>query len=99
MEHLNDEDIVLMALGEPGVATGGDLEAREHVHSCARCARELAAYRNLVELGRSSADDRNEQPAAPPPAVWGRIADELGLGAGHLPADRSREDDGAEPAA
>ena len=70
MQHPSEDDLALLALGEtvPGVA--------DHVLQCPACDGEVSALRATVATARSS--DMLEL-TAPPPAVWQRIADELGI--------------------
>lgn len=72
MQHPSEDDLTLFALGEPvpGIVT--------HVQDCPRCDGEVRALRSTVATARRS--DLLEL-AAPPPAVWQRIADELGIDA------------------
>lgn len=72
MQHPSEDDLTLLALGEPvpDVVT--------HVRGCPRCDGEVRALRATVATARRS--DMLEL-AAPPPAVWQRIADELGIDA------------------
>jgi len=68
--HPSDDDLALLALGEraPDVAA--------HVRDCPVCDGEVRALRATVATARGT--DMLEL-AAPPPAVWQRIAGELGL--------------------
>ena len=70
MPHPSEDDLALLALGEPvpGVAA--------HVSACTACDGEVRALRATVATARRG--DMVEL-AAPPPAVWHRIADELGI--------------------
>jgi anti-sigma-K factor RskA len=70
VQHPSEDDLALLALGEPvpGVA--------DHVEQCPVCDGEVSALRATVATARSS--DMLEL-TAPPPAVWQRIADELGI--------------------
>ena len=78
MEHLTEQDLVLLALGEAEAEFGAHGDVREHLRTCDRCTAELEALRHVVELGRGSATVRGIAPA-PPAAVWDGIAHELGL--------------------
>ena len=71
MPHPSEDDLTLLALGEPVP----DLVAG-HVRGCAACDGEVRALQSTVATARRS--DMLEL-AAPPPAVWQRIADELGI--------------------
>ncbi|CAA9305503.1 MAG: hypothetical protein AVDCRST_MAG07-53 [uncultured Frankineae bacterium] len=70
MPHPSEDDLALLALGEPSDDVGA------HVGSCPSCARELRALRSTVDTARRA--DLTDLPL-PPAAVWQRIADELGL--------------------
>ena len=70
MQHPTEDDLTLLALGEPVP------EVAAHVRQCPVCDGEVAALGATVETARRS--DMLEL-AAPPAAVWQRIADELGL--------------------
>ena len=72
MQHPSEDDLALLALGEPVP----DVDA--HVLACPVCDGEVRALRTTVDTARRS--DMLEL-APPPPAVWHRIADELGISA------------------
>jgi hypothetical protein len=74
--HLSEQDLVLLALGEPQTTTEAGEGAWAHLHSCPECSAELAAFRHVVDLGRESADDRGPTPSASP-QLWAGIADAL----------------------
>ncbi len=78
MEHLSEQDLVLLAFGEAETDFGADHEVREHLRSCDRCTNELETLRHVVELGRESGSYRGTAPT-PPPSVWDGIAHELAL--------------------
>ena len=61
MEHLTDDAIIDYAL-EPQTTASA---VAEHLRSCEQCAREVAAYRHLIDVGRESAEDHG--PTQPPP--------------------------------
>ncbi|WP_456844782.1 anti-sigma factor [Cellulomonas sp. P5_C6] len=92
--HVDDDVLALLALGEP-VGSTADLA---HIEECERCTDELTALRDVVGLARSGGPD--DVLVAPAPAVWGRIADELGLspGAQALATAAAPERSPAEPA-
>ena len=77
MQHPTEDDLTLLALGEPVP------EVAAHVRACPECEREVAALGATVATARRS--DMLEL-AAPPAVVWQRIADELGLAAANDPA-------------
>lgn len=97
MEHVDEDTLALLALGEPAT----DAE-RAHVAGCGRCSAELAELSAVVAVGRVTVPA--DAPTAPPPQVWARIRDELDLPAalepdGRAPAARAGAgaDDGAAP--
>lgn len=73
MEHCELDDLALMALDE--AAPSGAMES--HVHTCLACQAELAQLSRVVTIGRSIRLE--DQPVAPPPIVWDRIAAETGM--------------------
>ena len=70
MQHPGEDDLALLALGETVAGTAA------HVQDCSRCDGEVRALRATVATARRS-DMLELEP--PPPAVWQRIADELGI--------------------
>ncbi len=72
MPHLDPERLALMALGE----RISDEDEAAHIEACPRCAAELAELEHTVAIGRATIDDTLE---TPPPRVWHRITDELGM--------------------
>jgi anti-sigma-K factor RskA len=68
--HPTEDDLTLLALGEPVPHVAA------HVSDCTVCDGEVRALRATVDTARRS--DMLEL-APPPPAVWQRIADELGI--------------------
>lgn len=66
MQHLPEESLVALALGER-------VEGGEHAASCATCSAEIAAFRTAAQRVRAAA----VTPAAPPAGLWDRIAPEL----------------------
>ena len=89
MEHLSEQDLVLLALGEPATATEAGAPAWDHVHACDHCAADLAAFRHVGDLARESAADHGPTPPAAS-RLWQGIADELGLDDTEGPADGGR---------
>lgn len=73
MQHLDPDTLALLALGEP-VATPADTA---HLDSCPACEQELDELVLTARLGRDSLP--GAPLAAPHPAVWSRIAAELGI--------------------
>lgn len=76
MTHSDPDVLAMMATGDPDVPAV-DVE---HVAQCDDCARDLRAFRRIVDIARSgSPADSLDTPA---PSVWEGIAATLGLGAG-----------------
>ncbi|MFF0201431.1 anti-sigma factor [Streptomyces sp. NPDC005017] len=73
MEHVDEETLALMALGEDSSPS-----AKDHVRHCAHCARELAALTRVVSALRTPSIHEHEL-TSPPVDLWDSIADELGL--------------------
>lgn len=73
MEHVDDDGLALVALGEP--VPDAD---RAHLDHCPRCAAEVASLAAVVAVGRSVTPA--DTLVAPAPAVWDRIRAELDLG-------------------
>ena len=70
MPHPDEDDLALLALGEPTPHVAA------HVAACVACSAEVRALAATVTTARAA--DLDALPA-PPPSVWDRIADELGL--------------------
>ena len=70
MQHPAEADLALLALGESAPS------AQAHVAGCAACRREVEAFAATVATARSAGP---EQLPLPPPSVWARVQDELGL--------------------
>ena len=79
MSHIDPEVLALQALGE-NAAGADDLR---HIEDCADCRAELALLTRTAAVGRSSIGEG--ELVAPPPRVWSRIAEELGLEAATVP--------------
>ena len=74
--HSDPEDLALSALGgEAGLMTAPGSDA--HLADCPRCQSELDQLRAVVAAVRRVGPE--DQPAAPPPAVWDAILGELGI--------------------
>ena len=73
MSHLDDDQLALLALGEP-VASSTETA---HLRDCADCAAELAQMTRTVQIARTTIDPGTLE--APPDRVWTDIAQELGL--------------------
>lgn len=84
MMHLDDDDLVLHALGE---ATP-DAAAREHLDTCSLCKAELVALTRVSAVGRTL---RDEDLDTAPSAVWTGIHSELGLPPDLADVPQSRE--------
>ncbi len=68
MEHVSDDDLLVIALGE-------DSEFRDHVNSCPRCSARMDDMRGTIALARRA---QEEGPLLAPPAeVWSGIEAEL----------------------
>jgi len=78
VEHLTEQDLVLLALGEAETDFGSDHDLREHLNACDRCTTELETLRHVVHMGRESGAHRG-LPPTPPAAVWDGVARELAL--------------------
>ena len=74
MQHPEPEALALAGLGEPL-----DEATRDHLDACEQCREEVASFSAAVSVGRMVAADGSDTLVAPPPQVWGRIRDELGL--------------------
>jgi hypothetical protein len=75
MDHVDDEALALVAIGEPLT----DPEVVQHVSRCESCRHEIEALRSTVMVARSSI---GETALTPPPArVWQSVRAELGLAA------------------
>jgi hypothetical protein len=70
--HCDDEDLSLIALGEPADPTD-----EAHLQQCARCHSRLDQLTTVVSSARTVTDA--DRPVAPPDAVWDAIIDELGM--------------------
>ncbi|MBF4995440.1 anti-sigma factor [Arthrobacter gandavensis] len=70
MQHLHDDALALLALGEDPTT-----EETAHLEHCGQCAGEITAYGRVVKAGRSAA----EAGSVPPPTVWAGIHEALGL--------------------
>lgn len=68
--HCDPDELALLALGEAIDPAGAD-----HVAHCDQCSRELAALRDVVDIGRASGGPA--QLATPPPQLWDRISEQL----------------------
>lgn len=72
MQHCDDDDLSIIALGEPAAAAD-----EAHLRGCPRCQSRLDQLTAVVASARTITDE--DRPSAPPAAVWTAITDELGL--------------------
>lgn len=70
MPHPTEDDLTLLALGEPTPRVAA------HVAACPACSTEVRAMAATVSTARAA--DLDALPA-PPASVWDRIVDELGI--------------------
>lgn len=90
MEHLDPDQIVLLALNERAeqgrqddvrALSALDDSSRQHLQECALCRGELLGLTRTVELARSAGDLGPVGSSALPASIWTGIATELGIGA------------------
>lgn len=91
MSHLDDDEIALIAMGEPA---GSDAD-REHLVECESCAAEVAEMSRVALVARASVVEGDLE--SPPADVWSRIHGELGLTAA-VAADPASEVRAPDPA-
>jgi anti-sigma-K factor RskA len=70
VQHPPEAELALLALGEQEPSTVA------HVELCRVCQREVAAFAATVATARSAGPEQLEPP---PPSVWARVQEELGL--------------------
>ncbi len=70
LDHVNDETIALLALGE--AVAGADAD---HLHTCAACQSKVDQLRAVVDTARTITDD--DRPMTPPDHLWKSITDEI----------------------
>ena len=75
MEHVDDEELALVAIGEPLT----DPAVIDHVARCESCRHEIDALRSTVKVAKSSIGETALTPA--PARVWQSVRAELGLSA------------------
>ena len=93
MRHIDPDTLALLALGEPA-ATPDDAA---HLRSCPVCEKDLDSLVLTAQLGR---DSLAEVPlAVPHPAVWSRIAADLGIEESPRWEARQPEPSGSGPVA
>ncbi|MFB8228129.1 anti-sigma factor domain-containing protein [Cellulosimicrobium sp. NPDC055967] len=73
MQHIDDETLALLALGEDVL----DDDARAHLASCAECADAAARLARVADAFDGA--DAPDELVEPPPAVWSAIRAELDL--------------------
>lgn len=97
MEHVDPDQLALLALGES--VASGDGSVTGHLRQCGHCRDELESLQHTADLAREAVDHRDTAP--PSEAVWSRIASEVGIGrpAGPVvPAPRYGQHRAAVPA-
>ncbi|OIH93720.1 anti-sigma factor [Curtobacterium sp. MCBA15_001] len=72
MTHIDEETLALLAIGD----TGPSGAQADHLAACPACRDELEDLRRVVSVARSAEGVALERPA---PAVWDRIATDLGF--------------------
>jgi len=85
MKHLDDEQLSLLALGEPAVTPA---EA-DHLAFCSECSGTLAALERTVRA--ATVDPAEVELATPGPHNWAAIHQALGLSPGQAQDPLSRE--------
>lgn len=84
MLHCDDDDLAVIALGEPASP-----EDDAHLQQCPRCRSRLDQWAAVVTAARTV--DPQDEPVPPPAEVWNAITTELGLGTATPLADRRRQ--------
>ncbi|MER5585057.1 anti-sigma factor [Streptomyces asoensis] len=83
MEHLDEETLAAMALGESPPSSS----ATQHLSRCDRCRRQLDAYAYVITTAKSTSVPDDEL-LEPPAGLWESIAEELHIAPHHEhPAD------------
>ncbi|MET3804621.1 hypothetical protein ABIB25_001616 [Nakamurella sp. UYEF19] len=88
MEHLDPDQLVLLALGEWNPrsagsgrpALGDDVAPDAHLLACVRCRDELAQLEYTVHLAREAGELGLQADVVLPQSIWSGIAQELGIG-------------------
>lgn len=86
MQHLHDDALTLLALGEPATD-----EERAHLDACPRCRADLGSFERVVSAARLAGAVQEDGATAPDPSVWENIHRELNL-------DESLREDPLAPA-
>jgi hypothetical protein len=73
VQHVDPEQLTLLALGEPQ-----DASVTDHLRQCPACRAEVDGLRRTATLAREGVEDRDLPP--PPTVLWDRIAAEAGIG-------------------
>lgn len=86
MEHLDPDQIVLLALGEPAPSVDSvdspspSGSPHQHLLECVVCREDLAQLTRTVELAREAGELGLQAPVVLPASIWNGIATELGIG-------------------
>ena len=85
MEHLDPDELVLLALSERQGRQADDSAVRDapsagHLQTCDLCRAELTQLAHTVELARSAGERGPAGPLVLPASIWSGIAAELGIG-------------------
>lgn len=86
MQHLHDDALTLLALGEPATD-----EERAHLDACPRCRADLGSFERVVTAARLAGSAQDDGETAPDSSVWENIHRELNL-------DESLREDPLAPA-
>jgi hypothetical protein len=101
VEHLDPDEMVLLALGERATTehfvSGGSEPSQspeQHLRECAVCRTELAQLTHTVQLAREAGELGLQAPVVLPASIWNGIAGDLGIGAA---SDSGSESDARVP--
>jgi Anti-sigma-K factor rskA, C-terminal len=95
VQHVDPDQLALLALGEP--VDPGQPDQTAHLAACPACQHELHSLRETVELTRETVSHRDTEAVRPPEAVWHGIEAELGLrGAPGLPGSGRKPEGGVD---
>jgi anti-sigma-K factor RskA len=70
-QHLDEDVVVLLALGETVDADGVDT----HLRACGHCQSRIDQFRSVVAAGRGATPA--DRPVQPPPTVWEGVAAQM----------------------